>query len=55
MTMAKDTATEKSFWRENVTDEQFPYMMYFLSEVKVLGPTLSYNFCSFGKFLLWFF
>ena len=55
MTMAKDTATEKSFWRASITDKQFPYMMYFLSEVKVLGPTLRYHFCSFGKFFLWFF
>lgn len=55
MTMAKDTATEKSFWRESIIDKRFPYMMYFLSKVKVWGPTLRYHFCSFRKFFLWFF
>ena len=35
MTMAKDKATEKSFWRESIIDKWFPYMMYFLSEVNV--------------------
>ena len=33
--MAKDKATEKSFWRESIIDKWFPYMMYFLSEVNV--------------------